>query len=156
MIVALKYIPGESSPTKRTKKSKGALHVIVKEAKGLIAARPNGNIDALCKGYNFLNSKNAWKCFNELLFSSFSTLMPEKGKPTKHKTGICRRTSNPVWNNTFIFDDLTHQELRERALELDIWNHDRLATKEFLGGIRLNLGTGKLLTNLIFIFQNLY
>jgi hypothetical protein len=43
MIVALKYIPGESSPTKRTKKSKGALHVIVKEAKGLIPARPNGN-----------------------------------------------------------------------------------------------------------------
>lgn len=51
MIVALKYVSGESSPTKRTKKSKGALHVIVKEAKGLIAARPNGNIDALCKGY---------------------------------------------------------------------------------------------------------
>lgn len=51
MIVALKYIPGESSPTKRTKKSKGALHVIVKEAKGLIPARPNGNIDALCKGW---------------------------------------------------------------------------------------------------------
>ncbi|EFX89823.1 CG33555-PC-like protein [Daphnia pulex] len=120
MIVALKYIPGESSPTKRTKKSKGALHVIVKEAKGLIPARPNGNIDALCKG----------------------TLMPEKGKTTKHKTSICRRTSNPVWNCTFIFDDVAHQELKERALELDIWNHDRLATKEFLGGLRLNLGTG--------------
>lgn len=50
IIVALKYVPGESSPSKRTKKSKGSLHVIVKEAKGLIAARPNGNIDALCKG----------------------------------------------------------------------------------------------------------
>ncbi len=72
--------------------------------------------------------------------------MPEKGKTTKHKTGICRRTSNPVWNNTFIFDDVSHQELKERALELGIWNHDRLATKEFLGGIRLNLGTGQLHT----------
>ena len=51
MIVALKYITGESSPTKRIKRSKGSLHVIVKEAKGLIAARPNGNIDALCKGF---------------------------------------------------------------------------------------------------------
>lgn len=50
MIVALKYIPSDSSPTKRLKKSKGSLHVIVKEAKGLIPARPNGNIDALCKG----------------------------------------------------------------------------------------------------------
>jgi Ca2+-dependent lipid-binding protein len=73
----------------------------------------------------------------------FRTLMPEKGKTTKHKTSICRRTSNPVWNCTFIFDDVAHQELKERALELDIWNHDRLATKEFLGGLRLNLGTGE-------------
>lgn len=69
--------------------------------------------------------------------------MPEKGKTTKHKTSICRRTSNPVWNCTFIFDDVAHQDLKERALELDIWNHDRLATKEFLGGLRLNLGTGE-------------
>ena len=52
MIVALKYMTGETSPSKRTKKSKGALHVMVKEAKGLIAARPNGNIDALCKAYD--------------------------------------------------------------------------------------------------------
>lgn len=71
--------------------------------------------------------------------------MPEKSKAGKHKTCICRRTSNPVWNSTFVFDDVGHQELRDRALELDIWNHDRLATKEFLGGIRLNLGTGALL-----------
>lgn len=50
--MALKYVTGETSPSKRTKKSKGALHVMVKEAKGLIAARPNGNIDALCKAYD--------------------------------------------------------------------------------------------------------
>lgn len=73
--------------------------------------------------------------------------MPEKGKTTKHKTNICRRTSNPVWNCTFIFEDITHQELKERALELDIWNHDRLATKEFLGGLRLNLGTGMIIAS---------
>ena len=60
----------------------------------------------------------------------------------KHKTILCRRTSNPTWNNTFIFDDVSHQELLERALELTVWNHDRLATKEFLGGVRFNLGTG--------------
>merc|ERR1740128_576629 len=121
VIVALKYVPSESSPVKKSKaKSKGSLHVLVKEAKGLIAVRPNGNIDALCKG----------------------NLIPEKSKSSKSKTNICRRTSNPVWNSTLIFEDVNHQELKERALELNIWNHDRLATKEFLGGVRLNLGTG--------------
>lgn len=72
-----------------------------------------------------------------------SNLIPEKSKSSKSKTNICRRTSNPVWNSTLIFEDVSHQELKERALELNIWNHDRLATKEFLGGVRLNLGTGK-------------
>ena len=87
--------------------------------------------------------------------------MPDKNKTaSKNKTSICRRTSNPVWNCTFVFDDVAHQELKERALELDIWNHDRLATKEFLGGIRLNLGTGnefikKLLLLLLFFFFNI-
>jgi len=37
---------------------------------------------------------------------------------------------------------VNQQELKERALELNIWNHDRLATKDLLGGVRLNLGTG--------------
>ena len=37
---------------------------------------------------------------------------------------------------------MNQQELKERALELNIWNHDRLATKDLLGGVRLNLGTG--------------
>ena len=47
-----------------------------------------------------------------------------------------------MWNNTLIFDDVSHQELVDRALELCVWNHDRLASKEFLGGVRFNLGTG--------------
>ncbi len=58
---------------------------------------------------------------------------------------MSRRTSNPLWNSTLVFDDVSHQELAERSLELCIWNHDRLASKEFLGGVRLNLGTGTIL-----------
>ncbi|KAJ6638719.1 Synaptotagmin-like protein 4 [Pseudolycoriella hygida] len=50
---------------------------------------------------------------------------------------------NPVWNYTFVYDDVSLQELSERALELTIWDHDRLSTNEFLGGIRFSLGTGK-------------
>lgn len=36
------------------------------------------------------------------------------------------------------------QELSERALELTVWDHDRIASNEFLGGMRFSLGTGRL------------
>lgn len=49
----------------------------------------------------------------------------------------------PSRNYTFVYEDLTLAELSERALELTIWDHDRLASNEFLGGIRFSLGTGK-------------
>lgn len=54
-----------------------------------------------------------------------------------------KRTVNPVWNYTFVYDDVTLQELAERCLELTVWDHDRLASNEFLGGVRFSLGTGK-------------
>lgn len=59
---------------------------------------------------------------------------------------MAKRSVNPVWNYTFAYDDVSLNELSERALELTIWDHDRLASNEFLGGVRFSLGTGKFLT----------
>ena len=42
----------------------------------------------------------------------------------------------------FIFDDVSAEELRDRALELTVWDHDRFTSNDFLGGVRLNLGSG--------------
>jgi hypothetical protein len=52
--------------------------------------------------------------------------------------------SYDIRNHTFIYEDLTLSDLAERALELTIWDHDRLASNEFLGGVRFSLGTGLL------------
>lgn len=46
---------------------------------------------------------------------------------------MVKRSINPVWNHTFIYEDVSLQDLSERALELTIWDHDRLASNEFLG-----------------------
>lgn len=73
---------------------------------------------------------------------NFSYLLPDKGRSSKQKTCVIKRTVNPVWNHTFIYDDVTLQELAERCLELTVWDHDRLASNEFLGGVRFSLGTG--------------
>ena len=73
----------------------------------------------------------------------FSYLLPEKGRGSKQKTSVARRTVNPAWNHTFVYEDVSLQELATRSLELTVWDHDRLASNEFLGGLRFNLGSGE-------------
>lgn len=41
-----------------------------------------------------------------------------------------------------MFEDVSFEELKEKALELTIWDHDRFTSNDFLGGVRLGLGTG--------------
>lgn len=50
-----------------------------------------------------------------------------------------------MWNHTFVYDDVTLQELADRSLELTVWDHDRLASNEFLGMVRFSLGTGTII-----------
>ncbi|CAG9857439.1 unnamed protein product [Phyllotreta striolata] len=121
VIVCLKFVPPDMTLPKKGKRSRGALHVLVKEAKALSAVKANGTSDPFCKSY----------------------LLPDKGRSSKQKTPVAKRSVNPVWNHTFVYDDVTLQELSERCLELTVWDHDRLASNEFLGGVRFSLGTGK-------------
>lgn len=80
------------------------------------------------------------------VYMSRSYLLPDKGRSGKQKTGVVRRCTggSPVWGHTFVYKDVSLQELAERGLELTVWDHDRIASNEFLGGVRFNLGTGKL------------
>ncbi|XP_006558607.2 uncharacterized protein LOC408337 isoform X7 [Apis mellifera] len=137
VIVGLKFVPpdptqqerdreaGSERSTSKSKKnmSRGALHVLVKEARNLqTRAKNSGTCDPFCKSY----------------------LLPDKGRSGKQKTGVVRRSGgSPVWGHTFIYKDVSLQELAERGLELTVWDHDRIASNEFLGGVRFNLGTGK-------------
>nr|XP_036212745.1 uncharacterized protein LOC106619569 isoform X3 [Bactrocera oleae] len=99
----------------------GQLHVLVKEAKHLSPIKVNGTCDAFCKSY----------------------LLPDRTRSSKQKTPVVKRSLHPTWNYTFIYEDVSLDDLSERALELTVWDHDRLASNEFLGGVRFSLGTGK-------------
>ncbi|EZA46725.1 Synaptotagmin-like protein [Ooceraea biroi] len=137
VIVGLKFVPPDPAQQERdrensversgskTKKnwSRGALHVLVKEARNLQTRSKNsGTCDPFCKSY----------------------LLPDKGRSGKQKTSVVRRSDgSPIWGHTFIYKDVSLQELAERGLELTVWDHDRIASNEFLGGVRFNLGTGK-------------
>ncbi|XP_043586744.1 uncharacterized protein LOC122569574 isoform X3 [Bombus pyrosoma] len=137
VIVGLKFVPPDPTQLERDREigadrsaskskknwSRGALHVLVKEARNLqTRAKNSGTCDPFCKSY----------------------LLPDKGRSGKQKTGVVRRSGgSPVWGHTFIYKDVSLQELAERGLELTVWDHDRIASNEFLGGVRFNLGTGK-------------
>ncbi|ESP01471.1 hypothetical protein LOTGIDRAFT_230729 [Lottia gigantea] len=128
LIISLRYITpdllakesAKKTKVKKSKTGKGALHVMVKEARNLTALRSNGTSDPFCKGY----------------------LLPDKHKSGKQKTPTIKKNCNPVWNYLFVFEDIDKEELSERSLELTIWDHDTISSNDFLGGIRFNLGAG--------------
>ncbi|XP_044018054.1 probable serine/threonine-protein kinase DDB_G0282963 isoform X2 [Aphidius gifuensis] len=132
VIVGLKFVPPDPTQLERdgllsskNKKNyyRGSLHVLVKEARNLqTRIKSSGTCDPFCKSY----------------------LLPDKGRAGKQKTNVVRRSGgSPVWGHTFIYKDVSIQELAERGLELTVWDHDRIGSNEFLGGVRFNLGTGK-------------
>ena len=79
---------------------------------------------------------------------TFTTHHHHQSLPThprgKQKTGVCRKTTSPRWDQILSWDDLSIEDLADRSLEIGVWDHDRLGHQDFLGGVRLNLGSGKL------------
>ncbi|XP_043852874.1 LOW QUALITY PROTEIN: synaptotagmin-like protein 5 [Dromiciops gliroides] len=138
LTVVLRYIPPESNlmfpleqlqGKKSFKKGKkkepsllsgGLLEVLIKEAKNLTAVKSGGTSDTFVKGY----------------------LLPDTTKATKHKTPVIKKNVNPQWNHTFLFSGLDPQDIKNVCLELTVWDKEALASNIFLGGVRLNSGSG--------------
>ena len=57
------------------------------------------------------------------------------------KTSIIRWTLNPTFNHKFSYEEVSPDDLKERVLEITIYDFDRASADEFLGGVRLGLGT---------------
>ncbi|KAI1294984.1 Synaptotagmin-like protein 4 [Halotydeus destructor] len=121
LFVALKFVPLETgSRATILDSTQGQLHVLVKEANNLIPTRANGTSDPFVKSY----------------------FLPDRSKNGKQKSQVVKKCCNPKWNHTFVYDELNLGHLKTRSVELTIWDHDKLATNSFLGGVRLGLGQG--------------
>ncbi|KAG8508095.1 Synaptotagmin-like protein 5 [Galemys pyrenaicus] len=138
LTVVLRYIPPEENlmlplgqlqgkkafKTGKKKESPvisgGILEVFIKEAKNLTAVKSGGTSDSFVKGY----------------------LLPDDNKATKHKTLVVKRSVNPQWNHTFLFSGLYPQDIKNVCLELTVWDKEAFASNIFLGGVRLNSGSG--------------
>nr|XP_054364624.1 synaptotagmin-like protein 4 isoform X1 [Mirounga angustirostris]XP_054364627.1 synaptotagmin-like protein 4 isoform X1 [Mirounga angustirostris]XP_054364630.1 synaptotagmin-like protein 4 isoform X1 [Mirounga angustirostris]XP_054364632.1 synaptotagmin-like protein 4 isoform X1 [Mirounga angustirostris]XP_054364634.1 synaptotagmin-like protein 4 isoform X1 [Mirounga angustirostris]XP_054364637.1 synaptotagmin-like protein 4 isoform X1 [Mirounga angustirostris] len=125
LVVSLKYIPASKLPIGGDrKKSKGGeggeLQVWIKEAKNLTAAKSGGTSDSFVKGY----------------------LLPMRNKASKRKTPVMKKTLNPHYNHTFVYNGVRLEDLQHMCLELTVWDREPLASNDFLGGVRLGVGTG--------------
>ncbi|XP_052591363.1 synaptotagmin-like protein 4 isoform X1 [Peromyscus californicus insignis] len=125
LVVSLKYIPASKLPVGGDrKKSKGGeggeLQVWIKEAKNLTAAKSGGTSDSFVKGY----------------------LLPMRNKASKRKTPVMKKTLNPHYNHTFVYNGVRLEDLQHMCLELTLWDREPLASNDFLGGVRLGVGTG--------------
>lgn len=72
-----------------------------------------------------------------------SYLFPTKAKNSKRKTPVMKKSLNPHYNETFVYKELTLEQLKEMCLELTVWDKESLHSNEFLGGVRLSSGEGK-------------
>uniref|UniRef100_A0AAZ3S7W1 Synaptotagmin-like protein 4 n=1 Tax=Oncorhynchus tshawytscha TaxID=74940 RepID=A0AAZ3S7W1_ONCTS len=128
LVISLKYVSTKKPPTEKTKGNKskteegGELHVLIKEAKNLTAMKAGDTSDSFVKGY----------------------LLPSKSKSTKRKTPVVKKTLNPHYDHTFVYKDLTLDQLSKMCLELTVWDREAISSNDFLGGVRLSTGTATL------------
>ncbi|XP_007955849.1 synaptotagmin-like protein 5 [Orycteropus afer afer] len=125
LILPLGQVQGKKIFKKGKKKepsemSGGVLEVFIREAKNLTAVKLGGTSDSFVKGY----------------------LLPDDSKATKHKTLVIKKSVNPQWNHTFTFSGLQPQDIKNVCLELTVWDKEAFSSNIFLGGVRLNSGSG--------------
>lgn len=70
------------------------------------------------------------------------TVLPDTSRKSRQKTRVVKRTANPMFNHTMVYDGFRPEDLREACVEITVWDHDRL-NNHYIGGLRLGLGTGK-------------
>ncbi|KAG7484235.1 hypothetical protein MATL_G00047180 [Megalops atlanticus] len=130
LVISLKYVatnvPSKdkckvfSFQKKKRNEDQGELHVLIKEARDLTAAKGGGSSDSFIKGH----------------------LLPAKTKAARKKTPIVRMSSNPHYDHTFVYKVVSLEQLKGMCLELTVWDHEDTSSNNFLGGVRLNSGPG--------------
>uniref|UniRef100_A0A8D0EXN1 Synaptotagmin like 1 n=1 Tax=Strix occidentalis caurina TaxID=311401 RepID=A0A8D0EXN1_STROC len=70
-----------------------------------------------------------------------SYVLPDDSKASRQKTRVVKRSLNPLFNHTMVYDGFQAKDLAEACAEFTLWHHEAFSKRQ-LGGIRLSLGTG--------------
>ncbi|XP_030263737.1 synaptotagmin-like protein 2 isoform X2 [Sparus aurata] len=120
MRVAVRFMPQiiHSEGLAKEGPNTGEIHIWVKDCKNLPLIR--ATIDPYVK------------CF----------VLPDTSRKSRQKTRVLRRTADPAFNHTMVYDGIREADLSDACVELTVWDRDRLASN-LLGGLRLGPGTGR-------------
>ncbi|XP_077421145.1 uncharacterized protein sytl2b isoform X2 [Vanacampus margaritifer] len=118
MRLAVRFLPKVIYSRAKEVPTTGEIHIWVKECKSLPLNR--ATIDPYVK------------CF----------VLPDTSRKSRQKTRVLRRTADPVFNHTMVYDGIREVDLAEACVELTVWDRDKLASS-LLGGLRLGPGTGR-------------
>ncbi|KAG1666257.1 Protein piccolo [Nymphon striatum] len=66
-------------------------------------------------------------------------LLPGRCVENQRRTRYFSRSSNPEWNQTMVYPNVTFDLLNQRYLEVTVWNYDIYRPNEFLGEVILDL-----------------
>ncbi|KAI3358541.1 hypothetical protein L3Q82_014957 [Scortum barcoo] len=117
IVLSIKFIPegfeGGGLPLT------GELHIWLREAQGLLSNK-GGAIDSFVRSF----------------------ILPDASRQSGQKTRMVKRSFNPTYNHTMVYDGFHTSDLREACAELTVWQREGLKTHS-LGGIRLSCGTGE-------------
>ncbi|XP_067665968.1 regulating synaptic membrane exocytosis protein 2-like isoform X9 [Haliotis asinina] len=63
---------------------------------------------------------------------------------SKRRTKTIANTIEPTWNQTFIYCPVKESDMRDRLLEITVWDYDRIGASEFLGEVLIDLTAANL------------
>ncbi|XP_062863935.1 synaptotagmin-like protein 1 [Trichomycterus rosablanca] len=119
LFIALKYVPTESTGGSKPSRATGEIHIWLREARNLRRLKSQG-VDSFVKCY----------------------MLPDTSKKSRQKTRVQKKSQDPVYNHTMVYDGFGAGEVSEACCELTVWDNNKLSN-QFLGGVRLGLGTGQ-------------
>uniref|UniRef100_A0A4W4FA37 Synaptotagmin-like protein 2 n=1 Tax=Electrophorus electricus TaxID=8005 RepID=A0A4W4FA37_ELEEL len=117
MRLAVRYLP-QVSHGERMLPNSGEVHIWIKNCKNLPLVK-GAPVDPYLK----------------------CVILPDTSKKGRQKTRVLKKTANPVFNHTMVYDGFGEEDLKEACVELTVWDQNRLANR-LIGGLRLSLGTG--------------
>ena len=69
--------------------------------------------------------------------------MKSKSKEPQFKTEVEARTLNPYWDQEFIFENVTFNELSSKVLQVSVHDASVGSKDNFMGAVRLGSGTSE-------------
>ncbi|XP_043476494.1 regulating synaptic membrane exocytosis protein 2 [Leptopilina heterotoma] len=71
-------------------------------------------------------------------------LLPDRSEKSKKRTKALANTNDPRWDQTFVYNGIRWSELRQRALEITVWDYGRYVANDFIGEAVIALASSSL------------